>query len=120
MPANSVHILAGELNRLVQIEQATETQSESGEVTQTWNTYCNAKVAIEPLGGGETWRAMQVNPLLTHQITMRYRPGITSKMRIRWDDPRENRTRYFEIDSARNIEERGIKLVLLCVEDADN
>lgn len=110
-------MMAGKLRHRVTIEQAVESQSSSGETAQTWNTFAEVWASINPVHGRETWRAAQVTPLLTHAIKIRGLAGITPKMRVRFDDPKVNATRYFGIDSIMDVDEQGNEMNLLCIED---
>ncbi len=110
---------AGELRQRITIQQATDTQAASGETTQTWTTYKAVFAKIEPASGQETWRAAQVNPLLTHAVTIRYLRGVESKMRVKYEDARAGTTRYFGIEAVIDREERGIEMQLMCIEDVD-
>lgn len=110
---------AGDLRHRITIEQPTETQSESGDVTQTWSELATVWAGIVPVGGSESWRAQQANPLLSHQITIRWLAGVTSKMRVKYEDPKNDTTRYFGIDAVVTTDERREEIRLLCVEDVD-
>lgn len=110
---------AGKLRHRICIEQATETTATSGETSQTWSNFARCWASISPAGSGESWRAQQVNPLLSHDIVIRFLPGVTPKMRVRFDDPKQNSTRYFGIESMVPFEERPDEIHLMCIEDVD-
>ena len=65
---------------------------------------------VEPLTGGERLRAMQIEDRVTHRITIRYRAGITPRMRVVFG------ARTFNIRAVINPEERNRMLELLCEE----
>jgi len=65
---------------------------------------------IEPLGGGERLRAMQIEDRLSHRITIRHRAGVTARMRVVFGQ------RIFNIRALVDVEERGRFLHLLCQE----
>jgi SPP1 family predicted phage head-tail adaptor len=110
---------AGMLRHSITIETATETLAASGETTQTWTTFASVRAAIQPANGKETWRAAQVNPTLTHAITIRYLPRVTTKMRIKYIDEITEATRYFGIESIIDTDEKHVELHLMCSEDLD-
>jgi SPP1 family predicted phage head-tail adaptor len=96
-----IPVRAGDLRRRITIEQATDVVSLRGGVSSSWATYVASWARIELLTGrGATVREVEAARSrfgeLTHKITMRYRAGITDKMRVnftRTGDP----TRYFDI-----------------------
>jgi len=102
---------AGNLRHRVTIQQVTETRDDMGGVTQTWSTFAASLHAeIAPLSGRELLLARQVNAETTHRIRLRYRAGITPKMRVLFG------SRIFAIESVLDTDERGIEVVLLCRE----
>lgn len=76
----------------------------------TWSSLDRAWAEVKPLSGTELYKARQATAEVTHQITMRWRAGITPALRIFFN------SRYFEILSAINVEERNRELQLLCKE----
>lgn len=106
----------GKLRHRIVIQTPTETKSASGETTTAWGTFASVRACLEPTGGTEQWQSDQVLPTVTQRITIRWIPGITPKMRIKYDDVRQGDTRYFGIESARDLEERGHWIELMCIE----
>lgn len=72
----------GSLRHKVTIQQPTDSKSARGGVTQTWATYHTAYAAIEPLSGGEGQAGRMESGTITHRIRIRYKDGITAKMRV--------------------------------------
>jgi len=108
MPAPTIKI--GQLRHRVTIQRVTETRGTDGSVVQAWSTFANARAEIVPLSGSEDYVAQGLSASVVHRITTRYVTGVVPKMRIVWGD------RTFEINSVRNIDERGRWLVMNCVE----
>jgi SPP1 family predicted phage head-tail adaptor len=104
---------AGRLNKRVVIEQSTPAQDEFGEEVDSWAAIPNGTrwAAVDPLTGTERFAAQQVNPRVSHRVTIRYMAGVTAKMRVLYG------SRVLEIDAALNPEERGEYLELLCTEN---
>lgn len=73
---------AGRLSRWVSLEQRVETANDMGEVTWIWEEVCKIWAEIAPLNGREFIAAQQVQSNVTHAILIRYRTGVTAKMRI--------------------------------------
>jgi SPP1 family predicted phage head-tail adaptor len=105
-------IRAGELDKRITIQSYTTTQNSYGEETKSWSDLVTVWAAVEPLQGREYWAAQKVNAELTVQFRIRYRAGITPKMRVYYD------SRYFYIISGVNPKQRNEELILLCKEDA--
>lgn len=103
---------AGRLRHRVAIQSSVET-NDHGSVTQAWTTQATRWADIRPASGREREVANQQNQETTHIVEMRT-PGIavTSKMRLVYD------SRTFEIESVRNPDELGERLLLDCVESS--
>jgi SPP1 family predicted phage head-tail adaptor len=65
---------------------------------------------IETLTGRELVAAQQKVSAVTHKVTVRYRPGIKSKMNVSF------KGRRFQIEAIENPDERTKMLFLLCIE----
>jgi len=103
---------AGELNRLVTIEQITSTTvDDHGEASHEWAEFASRWVKIEPIKGGENWRAAAVDPNAEYRVTMHYTAGVTSKMRLNLGSER-----YMYITHVVNPMEQDRATVLMCKE----
>ncbi len=65
---------------------------------------------VEPLSGNERLRALQLEDSVSHRVTIRYRDGVTARMRVVFGN------RVFNIRAVINPEERNRFLELLCEE----
>lgn len=65
---------------------------------------------VEPLGGAERLRAMQLDARVSHRVTLRYRADVTARERLVFGQ------RVFKIRAVINLEERNEWLQLLCEE----
>jgi len=104
----------GSLNKLVSIEEYTETKDSFGAVTKTWTELSKAWANIVPLSGNEKYVSAEKHATATHQITIRYLAGVNPKMRVVYG------TRVFEIVYAPNVGERNKMMQLIVEEEADN
>lgn len=104
---------AGPLRHRVAIQRATNTRDEYGQPVASWSTVATRWMSIEPLTGREAVEAQQINPKLSHRVTMRYdaTADVTPGDRLLWG------SRVFHIESAANIEERDRYLVMTCWEE---
>lgn len=79
-------IVAGELNRIIQLQSVTYAASAEGERTPTWITYGNAWAKIEPLSGREIERAKSFGSSVSVRITLRYRTDVATSHRALYGD----------------------------------
>ena len=99
-------------NRVTIQRDAGTTPNGFGETAASWVDFAKCvPVSIEPLMGRELWSAQQVQPDVSHRITMRYMPGITAKMRVQYG------TRIFHVEGPPlNLNERNRTIQLMCRE----
>ena len=103
----------GELRHRLTIQAERAASDGGGGLSDPWAdpvTVATVWGKVEPLTGTEHLRAMQIEDRLSHRIVIRYRPGITPAMRVRFG------SRVFNIRAAIDREERGRFLELLCEE----
>ena len=106
---------AGSLRHPVTIQSATETRDAAGGVTKTWADVSDRWAEVKPISGREYLNADRVRADITHVIVIRNYSGLTSKHRIKFTD--NGSTRYFNIESVRDMEERDRMMQLFCKED---
>ena len=77
---------AGRLRHRVTLQRKQQTQNpQTGALLTTWVTEATVPAAVEPLSAREFIAAQAVQSNVSVRITMRYRPGITSAMRLLHD-----------------------------------
>ena len=104
---------AGDLRHRVTLQWDTGvTRNEVGETTAQWTDFAGPLPAkVEPLTGRELWNAQQIQPDISHKVTIRYLASVTSKMKVIYG------SRTFHIEGPPlNTEERNIETVLMCRE----
>jgi SPP1 family predicted phage head-tail adaptor len=106
---------AGDLRHTITFQQLTVSNDTWGKSVPTWTDEVTTRAAIWPMRGTERIEAMKLDNELTHKIRVRYRPGITAKMRIKFR--RKSVTRYFNIRSILNPDERNIYLEIMATEE---
>ena len=84
---------AGILTEMVVVEAPTETRNALGETTLAWSEFGKRWASIRAVGYSEQEIRKQTTGNATHTIRMRYMPGLTGKMRLRWSS-RSNRILY--------------------------
>lgn len=100
----------GEFRHVITFQKLENTQNNYGEPTETWKDILTIRAGIYPLSGREFYAAETVNSEVSHKINIRYMPGLTPDMRIKFVN------RYFNIISIINFQERNVMLQLLCKE----
>lgn len=107
---------AGQLNKIIDIQQRSTSQDDAGQQVRTWTTFVAGVYArIRPLSSRELLNAAAVQNEATHEVEIRYIEGVTGAMRVKFG------TRYFQIvGQPRDIEERNRKLVLMCSEGVND
>ena len=74
---------AGDLRHRIVIQHHVEQQdSATGEVTMEWEAYATVWAAVEPLSARDLIAAQAGQSEASGRITIRYRPGVLSTMRI--------------------------------------
>jgi len=100
----------GDLRNKITIQVQSSTKDDYGALIETWTDVKTIWAAVNPINGREYFAAESVNSEITHRVKARYTSGITPDMRVKFG------TRYFNILSIINYEERNIELQLMCRE----
>lgn len=79
-------INAQKLNRLVTIQQATETRDAFGQAVPVWSTFAQVYAEIKPLSGRERFLSAATDAESNYRARIRFMDGITPKMRISFDN----------------------------------
>lgn len=101
---------ANKLNRKIEIQQYTEVENELFQKIREWKTVKEPWALVRYLGS-EVKKFEDIGKEELHVdyvIVIRYRPGITTDMRVKYLD------KILNIDSIINIGEQNKELCLLC------
>ena len=104
---------AGRLNKRITIQQLTAgspAQDTFGAPSESWETFAQVWAEIKPIQGREFWAQQQVQSEITHQVTIRYLSGVTSKMRVLYG------SRVMSISNVINVDEKNAEMQLMCTE----
>lgn len=112
MSASQQEPVSAMLRRQVTLQSPAETTDGTGGFTLSWTNVATVWAAIEPLSGRERMIARKLQSSVTHRITIRYRTGVTARMRV------QSGSRVFNIRHVINLEERDELLELLAEEGA--
>lgn len=103
----------GALRHRVTIQERITTKNNRGADAFSWVDVVTVFAEIRSTAGREEADRDQVTATAAHQVTIRYRAGITTKHRIRWG------TRYFGVSEVAERDNRMRLLVLTCNELVD-
>ena len=107
-------IRAGSLDKRVTIQTRNETDDGAGGQTIVYADLATVWASIEPGTGREFVAAQQLQPELSHIVTIRYRSDVTAKHRIKYVS--NGVARSFAIHIPVDPLERHEQLVLYCSE----
>lgn len=94
----------------VTLQDEVPAKGDLGGEQMAWVDEATVWAAVDPLRGKEFFAAQQVNSEVSHQVTIRYRTGVTPKKRLLWDG------RVLEITAVLPSKERRRYLHLMCVD----
>lgn len=102
--------LIGELRHRITFQIPVVQDDGYGGEEKAWQDAFSAWASIKPISGREYYDAMSIQSEVTHRIRVRYRPDITTDMRIEHGD------RIYEIEAVIDIDSRHKYLEILCRE----
>jgi SPP1 family predicted phage head-tail adaptor len=97
------------LRERLTLEQPARTPDGGGGAAVAWETVAELWAAVRPISGDERLAHDQLAGRLTHEVWIRYRPGVAPAMRFR------DGTRIYEIVAVLEVQRRS-RLKCLCEE----
>ena len=74
---------AGQLRHIAKIQEPVQFQDTAGDIVDSWvDVFPKVYASIDPLSAREFMSAANLESKITARITIRYRPGLTAKMRV--------------------------------------
>ncbi len=103
---------SGKLRKRVTIQERTETKNNFAEAVEGFAAVGSAWASITPMTGKEPYSADKPSPDVTHEIRLRYNPGllITPAHRLLCG------ARIFDVKSVRNVDERNREIAIAAKE----
>jgi SPP1 family predicted phage head-tail adaptor len=103
---------AGALRHRLTIQAAPRVpvRDTTGAAVEVWEDVAEVWGSVEPLSGRELMSAQQLNAELSHRVRLRYLPGLSPIMQIRYG------TRRFRLYSIVDPDERHREQICLCSE----
>lgn len=105
---------SGALNRRITLQNRFASVDSYGQQSTIWSDQLSCWASITPLSGRELVAAQAMNAEVTHEIRIRYRPGITAAMRATYQG------RIFNIQAVTDVDTAHVELQLLCSEGLNN
>jgi SPP1 family predicted phage head-tail adaptor len=99
---------AGRLRHIVEIQTYAVGLDSNGDEARTYTTFATVHAEIVPMRGRELFAAQQEFAEVDVRISMRYRPGVTTNMRVLHENV------YYDIVSVIDVEMRHVDIVLYC------
>jgi SPP1 family predicted phage head-tail adaptor len=106
--AEGRRLSAGDLRSRIIIEKKAFTDNGFGGHSETWSTLATVWAKVEHLSGRELQLAQQVSPDILYEITIRYRPDVTTNHRINYSG------QYFNIRDVKDLDNMHKWLFLKC------
>jgi SPP1 family predicted phage head-tail adaptor len=105
---------SSKLRNLIHIQELILSKDKDGEIVNIWKekikVYANVKAIEGKTYIGESFEYAQVVPNTLYKFAVRYRPDITTAMRIIYNN------RYFNIRKIVNEDELNIALIIIAEE----
>lgn len=104
---------AGRLRERVTIQQQSVSRDSYGAEIVTWADVATVWASVLPKASAERFivGAAQDLAKISHAVRIRYRTGITPKMRVSWGG------RFLYVQTVTDPDGRERELILLCEED---
>lgn len=99
---------AGDLRRRITLQTRSSTRDAAGEPAHTWTDTVTTWADIQPLSGRELELAQAISNEVSHQVTIRYRPGVTAAMRVVYQG------NYFNILTVMDVDMQHKQLQMMC------
>ena len=108
----------GGMRHKLKIQSTTRTSDDGGGASRTYANVATVFGSIEPESGSERFFGDQLEGVVTHIITIRFRRGITHANRIVYEYIRSGQkyTRIFNVKRVINKDTKDKFLELLCQE----
>lgn len=103
-------INSGQMRERVLLQQPATSRTGLGTANIGWEDVAEVWASVRGLSSREVLQAMQANSIATHEVRIRFYPGISATWRIVW------RSRVLEFAGAPMERELRSQHVILCKE----
>lgn len=80
------HATARDMTQMVALQQPIKTEDDNGQPVLSWSTVAAVWAKVTPLRGREFFAAQAAQSEAVLKITINWRAGVTSEMRVLWRD----------------------------------
>jgi len=94
-------LTAGELKNSILIQKRYRTPNGMGGYSESWSTLCTVWGRYRQLSGKELLLQQQVNPLISVELTVRYRDDIDTDKRFTYKNQLHNILSVIDVDNKR-------------------
>ena len=100
----------GRLNKRITILKKVDSVNMLNQKSKTYEEVKTVWASVAPVRGSERYELQKLNEEITYRIYIRYLPGITADMYVRYKD------KTFEIQSVIDVDLDGKMLEIDCIE----
>ncbi len=104
---------AGDMRKRLTFQKKVETRNDFNEAVISYVDHVTVWGSVTPNAGRKVYEALQANSEISGEIRIRYRSDIEPTMRIKFG------SRYLEIVSLVNVQERNRELLIYYQENLD-
>ncbi|MBB6144720.1 SPP1 family predicted phage head-tail adaptor [Silvibacterium bohemicum] len=111
-------MIAGKLNRRIQIQQQATTQDSLGQPQQTWTTIYTCWAEIDFQRSQLLYETSAFVSKVTHRITIRWTSSVViqPQMRIVYTEATTGVMHVYNIEALLNTNQRNRELIAICYE----
>lgn len=95
-----------DLRHRITFQSLVRTPDGQGGFTESWVNFASVWAKIEPSSARERYFSQQIQPTITHKLTIRWLEGLKTEMRISYLD------RIFQIHGIRREDERRFFMMI--------
>jgi SPP1 family predicted phage head-tail adaptor len=110
-------MLSGSLRTKITFQNEIVTENEYGEETISYEDFTTTFAKVHSYTGTEKFMVDQEISQARTEMWVRYRPNLSVKMRIKWENYYKGNlveTVYYKIESIANYQNRNKELRILC------
>jgi len=100
----------GDMRERVELQSVARTRDSVGGLVETWTTYATVWASVQPMSQRESFYRQQTNASAAWKVSIRYRPDVVTKHRVKW------RSHTFEVRGVNNSDVRRRFIEMACDE----
>ena len=104
---------AGRMIHTITLERRSTTQDSTGQPLDSWSSLATVRADVQPVKGSEYFAGSGEKSDITHRVRIWYQSALAD---LAARDRVVFGSRYFDIQSVINVDERNREFHLMCVE----